>query len=131
MERESATTLEPFRVRVDKARAAEFARETDNAGELAAIPLAYPAVWLSEPQVYAAIARACAQAESLPVHESQSFAYDRPVQFDADYDLGVSMAREQSPPRLRIRAALTSPDGAPVGSFETLLRLVPRRDAAS
>ena len=47
----------------------------------------------------------------------------------------VSMRREETPPRLVVEALLATLQGAPVGRFETLLRLVPRaalcRDAAA
>jgi hypothetical protein len=131
MQPDAPRSLPPFRVRVDMARASDFARETDNADELVAVPIAYPAVWLSEPHVYAAIAEACAQADSFPVHESQSFDYEAHLRFDADYDLSVSMSREAAPPRLRIDARISRLDGAPVGRFETLLRLVARQGAPS
>jgi hypothetical protein len=131
MQPDATRSLQSFRVRVDRARAADFARETNNADALIAVPIAYPAVWLSEPHVYAAIAEACAEADSFPVHESQSFDYAAPVRFEADYDFSVAMSREEAPPRLRIDARLTGLDGAPVGRFETLLRLVPRQGTPS
>ena len=126
MQADAKVLLGPTRVRVDAERAAEFARETNNVGNSNVAPMAYPAVWLSAPQVHAAIAGACARAASFPLHESQSFAYDQSVRFDADYVLDISISREESPPRLRIEASLTTVDGAPVGRFESLLRLVPR-----
>ncbi len=45
---------------------------------------------------------------------------------DVDYELRVSMRREETPPRLHIEALLTMTDRTPVGRFETLLRLVSR-----
>ncbi len=118
--------LGPLRVRVDPARAAEFAREIGFASSSDKAPLSYPAVWLSEPQIRAAIERLCAEADSLPLHESQRFAYDAPLQVGVDYDLLVSIRREENPPRLAIEARLATLDDAPVGRIETLLRLAPR-----
>jgi hypothetical protein len=58
-----------------------------------------------------------------------------PLRVGEDYDLSVSMRREEKPPRLVVEALLATLNGAPVGKFETLLRLVPRaalrRDAVA
>jgi hypothetical protein len=126
MTAEGALELPGMRVRVDAARAAEFARETGFCANFDGAPSSYPALWLTAPAIHGAIMQICAQADSVPVHESQHFAYEAPLRLGADYDLAVSMRREEKPPRLIVEAVLATPDGAPVGRFETLLRLAPR-----
>jgi hypothetical protein len=116
----------PMRVGVDAKRAAEFARETGCSAQGAAAPLSYPALWLAEPRIHDAIAQVCAGADAVPVHEAQRFAYEAPLKVGGEYELAVSMRREAKPPRLVIEALLATLEGAPVGRFETLLRLVPR-----
>ncbi len=123
---EGGLSLKPVRVRVDAARAADFAGETGFAEGAGVVPFTYPAVWLSEPRLHGAIMEICASADSVPVHESQQFDYVTPLRMDVDYELRVSMRREETPPRLHVDALLTMTDGAPVGRFETLLRLVSR-----
>jgi len=123
---EGGLSLEPVRVRVDAARAADFARETGFTEVSGVAPFTYPAVWLSEPQFHGAIMEICAGADSVPVHESQKFDYETPLKVDVDYELRVTMRREDRPPRLHVEALLTMTDGTPVGRFETLLRLVSR-----
>ena len=118
---------ETLRVSVDAARAEDFARETgfvDPAGD--SVPISYPAVWLSAPPVHGAIMRACSASDNVPVHESQSFTYEAPLLRGAEYELHVSMRREETPPRLHVECSIATLEGAPVGQFETVIRLVPR-----
>ncbi|MCX7899018.1 MAG: hypothetical protein N2444_02855, partial [Methylocystis sp.] len=67
----------------------------------------------------------------VPVHESQSFAYEAPLAFGESYDAIVTLRREETPPRLVLEARVTTLSGAPVASIETVLRLVPRADFGS
>jgi len=126
MTAEAALDFPPLRVVVDAARAAQFAREIGAEGAPDAAPLAYPALWLATPAIHEAIARICAEADSVPVHESQRFFYEAPLRPGAQYDLYVVMRREATPPRLSIEARVETPSGAPVARIETLLRLVSR-----
>ena len=125
---ESPLELPVLRVRIDAARAAEFAREAGFDVNHGAAPLSYPALWLATPTIHAAIAELCERADSVPVHESQLFSYELRLHFDLDYDLLVKLRREEKPPRLVVEASLATPGGAPVGRFETKLRLVPRAE---
>jgi len=113
-----------MRVAVDARRAADFAREIG--ADPHTVSLAYPALWLTEPAVRAAVTRICEEADAVPVHEAQRFAYDKPLAIGAVYDLVVTLRREAKPPRLVLEASLTTPEGAPVGRCETVLRIVPR-----
>jgi len=121
---EAPTTLGPFRLRVDPDRAAAYARETG--GDGSGVPLSYPAIWLTDPALFGVVKDLCAALDVVPVHESQSFAYETPLVAGDSYDVSVTMRREQTPPRLVLDAAIATADGAPVARIETMLRLVPR-----
>lgn len=121
---ESPLALGPFRLRVDPARAAAYARETGGDGD--SVPLAYPAVWLAEPSLFSVVSDLCAELDVVPVHESQSFSYDMPLVAGESYDLRVTMSREETPPRLTMSAIVATPGGETCARIETLLRLVPR-----
>ena len=121
---EPLRALGPFRLRVDPARVAAYARETG--GDCASVPLAYPAVWLSEPSLFSAVHDLCAELDVVPVHELQSFSYDKPLVAGESYDLSVTMSREEAPPRLIMAAIVATPGGETCARIETLLRLVPR-----
>jgi len=118
----------PREVVVDAAAAEIFARETGVGLEGDRAPIAYPAVWLAQPRLRDAIAQICAEADALPVHESQRFAYETPLRQGVRYVLAVAGRREAKPSRLVLDATLCDDAGAVVGRFETVLRLVSRAD---
>jgi hypothetical protein len=118
----------PMEVMIDAGLAENFARETGVALEGDAAPIAYPAVWLAQPRLRDRIAQICAEADALPVHESQRFAYAAPLRQGVCYRLAVTARREVEPSRLVLDATLTDPEGAAVGRVETVLRLVSRAD---
>ena len=113
-------------VRVDAARAEALAREIGLLEPGGFAPLSYPALWLTQSQIHDAVTQICAEADSVPVHESQRFSYAEPLRLDAEYRLTVSMRREETPPRLIVEAQVLTMDGNPVGRMHTQLRLVPR-----
>lgn len=122
-----AAALGPFPVMVDAERAAAYGAEAGLAPRAdGCAPLCFPAVWLSAPDIRAAIARVCAEADSVPVHESQSFDYDSPLRVGESYDLSLTLRREAAPPRLVIEAVVAAPGGEVCARIETMLRLVPR-----
>jgi len=122
------TAFGPFRVSVDAARAADYAREIGGAPPAEGYaPLCYPAVWFSLPEIRAAISDACLAADSVPVHESQGFAFVAPLRIGENFDLTVQMRRDAAPPRLVIDALVATPEGLPRARIETMLRLVPRQ----
>jgi hypothetical protein len=112
---------------VDAERAAAYGREVGLTPRPdGSAPLCYPAIWLTAPDIHAAIARVCAEADSVPVHESQSFAYDSPLRIGQSYDLSLTLRREATPPRLVIQAVVAALGGEAMARIETMLRLVPR-----
>lgn len=121
---EAPATLGPFRFRVDPDRAAALSRETG--GDGASVPLSYPAVWVADPRLFDPVRELCAALEVVPVHESQSLAFEAPLLAGADYDVTVTLRREETPPRLILEAAIAGAGGERVATSETVLRLVPR-----
>lgn len=121
---EPAATLGPFRLTVEAERARAYARETG--GDGASVPLAYPSVWLTGPRFAGVVRDLCAALDVVPVHESQSFAYEAALVAGESYDVTVTTRREETPPRLVLDAVVATPAGAPVARIETMLRLVPR-----
>lgn len=124
MQPDATANFGPFRLCVDPVRAEAYARETGGDGET--VPLSFPAVWLMEPTLFAPVRKMCETLDVVPVHESQSFAYETPLAPGAHYDVTVSLRREETPSRLIIDATIFALDGAKIGKSETMLRLVPR-----
>lgn len=124
MQIDAPLVIGPLRLTVDPERAAAYAREIGADGSRA--PLAYPAVWLSEPALSKIVSEVCETLAVVPVHESQAFAYERPLTAGESYDVSVTLRREETPPRLIADALIVTRDGASVGKIETMLRLVPR-----
>ena len=124
MQIDAQELLGPYRLRVDPERAAAYAREIGFVG--AGVPLSYPALWLTDPTLFTVVRQLCAALDVVPVHESQSFAYETPLVAGESYDVSVAMRRDATPPRLTLDAIVTTIGGAPVAKIETMLRLVPR-----
>ena len=118
----------PMEVVVDAGLAEDFARETGVRLEGDAAPLAYPALWLAQPRPRDRIAQICAEADALPVHESQRFDYAAPLRQGVRYLLAIAARREVEPSRLVLDATLSDLQGPAVGRVETVLRLVSRAD---
>ncbi len=124
MQTDAPLAIGPLRLTVDPVRAMAYAREIG--ADDGRVPLAYPAVWLSEPALSKVVSDVCETLAVVPVHESQAFAYERSLTAGESYDVTVTLRREETPPRLIADALITTTDGAPVGRIETMLRLVPR-----
>lgn len=63
----------------------------------------------------------------LPIHEAQSFDYERPLRLDADYRVAFAFTRTSGPERLVVTATIATAAGESCATFETVLRLVPLR----
>lgn len=124
MQPDAEKALGPYRLRVDADRAAAYAREIG--ADDASVPLSYPALWLTDPTLFTVVRELCETLDVVPVHESQSFAYETPLVSGETYDVCVTMRREATPPRLTLAATVATLAGAPVAKIETMLRLVPR-----
>ena len=90
-----------------------------------AVPLTYPFCWLAMQQVRPTLERMIGRPAYLPVHEAQSFNYERPLALGADYRLAFSFRRANEPLRLIVNAKISTPQGQSCAQFDTILRLVP------
>ena len=88
------------------------------------IPATFPIAWLSAPALKAAL-REAVGPDFLPVHESQSFDYVRPLVPGAALRLTAVARRESAPERLVVEAEATELSGAPALIMRAALRLVP------
>lgn len=117
--------LPPLRVRTDRGEVAEFLHATGDARTGGIVPLTFPVRWLTLPSVRGLILQLIGGQGFLPVHESQSFAYEHELRIDTDYVLAIEARRTVMPPRLILNMAIVTGQGAICGRSETLLRIVP------
>ncbi|MDE2362065.1 MAG: hypothetical protein KGM42_05245 [Hyphomicrobiales bacterium] len=87
-------------------------------------PPTYPIVWLARPALRAALDRALG-GRFLPIHESQSFDYERPLKAGGRYVLTGVARRESAPDRLILTAEAQEADGGAMAvRLRSVLRLV-------
>jgi hypothetical protein len=115
--------LPPIRVRTGAGEVAGFLRETGGDRPGGFVPLTFPVRWLALPAVRGLILQLIGGQGFLPVHEAQSFAYERELRIETDYVLAVEARRK--PPRLTLRMAVSTGQGEICGHLETVLRIVP------
>ncbi len=117
--------LPPIRVRTEASEVAGFLRETGEALTGGNVPLTFPARWLALPAVRGAILQSIGGSGFLPVHEAQSFSYERELQIETDYVLAVEACRTATPPRVTLKMEVSTGEGAICARVETVLRIVP------
>ncbi|HYP57330.1 MAG TPA: hypothetical protein VEQ35_03490 [Beijerinckia sp.] len=117
--------LPPIAVDTRGAEVEAFARETGFTKPIDFVPLTFPFRWLTLPAIRPVIKQMIGGDDFLPVHEGQSFEYQKRLRKDAHYLMGLEFTREAKPPRLIIRGAISTPDGEPCLTMETILRIVP------
>lgn len=122
--REAPAILSPIRVRPERSEVAGFLRETGGAGPADFVPLTFPFRWLALPAIRRAILQAIGGDGFLPVHEAQSFDYERPLRIETDYGLAVEIERSENPPRLTLKMAVSTLEGEMCVHLETILRIV-------
>lgn len=118
--------LGPIPVRASVKEVAAFRRET-GAPESANLPFTYPVRWLTHPNIRAAGAALIDMDGWVPIHESQSFDYECPLDLDVDYQMMVELTRELEPSRLILRAEIG--DAKLCLRTEMILRII-RTDGA-
>jgi hypothetical protein len=127
----------PFRVAAAAAEVDAFRRETGWAGlsgemqALQPVPHTFPMRWLSAPDIRAAVEAKLTSVGGVAFHESQSFNYLRPLDTDQDYLMSLDIDHQETPPRLILRAAITSMSNEPCLNIETILRIVSAAGAAA
>lgn len=114
--------LGPFAVRAETEEAEAFGRATG--GGAGRVPFTFPIRWLARPEIRAAAALLIGETAWVPIHESQSFDYRKPLESATDYRMSVEMAHEPTPPRLVLRAEVTGDSGECCLGMEMILRIV-------
>ncbi len=117
--------LPPIRVRTVEGEVAGFLRETGGARTGCFVPLTFPARWLALPAIRGLILQLIGGQGYLPVHEGQSFAYERELRIETDYVLAVEARRTAKPPRVILKMAVSTGEGEICAHLETVLRIVP------
>ena len=124
---EFAQRAGPLRVSAAPEAIRAFRRETgwiDAEGlDLLPPPASFPVVWMRLPEIGEPI-RAAAEEIGLPVHEAQTFSYERPLVSGRDYDLMLELRREAAPARLIATAEVFDLAGAFVARIVSTLRLI-------
>ncbi|WP_395698335.1 hypothetical protein [Methylocella sp.] len=116
--------LDGVRVRAEAA-AVEAFRAACLDDRVDGLPATYPFRWLTLPQVRPSLSAMLGGEGVLPVHEGQSFSYERALRRDADYRLDFEFRRTSAPERLTVSCAIfEGEEPAPCAGFETVLRLV-------
>ena len=113
----------PLKVRASVAEVEAFRRETSGGPAARELPFTYPVRWFTHPDIRAAGAGLVGPEPWVPIHESQTFEYERRLEVDTDYQMVVELSRESEPPRLVLRAEIG--DAAPCLRSEMVLRIVP------
>ncbi|HET6377960.1 MAG TPA: hypothetical protein VFG05_06585 [Methylocella sp.] len=88
------------------------------------VPLTFPFRWMTLPEVRSFICEVIGPG-FLPLHESQSFLYERPLRVDSAYVLAIEACRSANPPRLTVCMAVSSPEGEGCAKLEAVLRIIP------
>lgn len=111
----------PLTVRAEAADVAAFAQEA--AAPLdGAVPFTFPVRWFAHPDIRAAGTKLIDCESWVPIHESQSFDYDRPLDVEIDYQMTIEVIRELEPSRLILRAEIG--DANPCLRAEMVLRII-------
>ncbi len=118
-----AVRIGPLKVRADPAEVEAFAREISAGPKEEGLPFTFPIRWFTHPDIRAVGARLGGSEPWVPIHESQSFDYERPLEVNVDYTMIVEISREIEPARLILRAEIG--DGAPCLRTEMILRIIP------
>lgn len=113
-------TLGPFAVATDAAALARFSAVAGAASM--EVPTTFPIVWLSHPELRAAILKFARPGE-VAFHEEQTFDYRAPLVPEATYALTALIERVEEPARI-ILASEVVRDGATILAMRTVLRLI-------
>lgn len=122
----SSIFVGPLTVRADAAEIEAFRREALGAAGGAPVPFTFPVRWFTHPEIRSASFAELASLEPwVPIHESQSFDYERPLEPDTDYRMTVEITREHDPARLILRAEIGAASGADIClRVEMILRII-------
>jgi hypothetical protein len=117
--------LPEIRVRTEAAHVAAFQQQTGELPVAGRVPLTFPFCWLTLPAVRPMLTQMIGGAAFVPIHEAQSFDYERPLATDADYQLAFEFQRKADPARVIVNATISTLERELCARFETVLRIVP------
>jgi hypothetical protein len=132
-EAETAQRLGPFGVSTARAEIEAFQRETgwpETGGamrgmtEPLSVPHTFPMRWLALPELRSFLEAKLKKAGGVPFHESQSFAYENPLEADQDYLITADVHHQTNPERLVVRACVVTLRNEPRLQMETILRII-------
>jgi len=117
----------PLTVRAGAAEVDAFRRATFEAPSEKGVPFSFPVRWFTHPMIRAAGAELGDSTPWVPIHESQSFDYERPLEIDVDYRMMIDITRESEPARLILRAEITGMESGAADCLrmEMILRIIP------
>ncbi len=115
--------LGTFPVEAGRAEVDAFRRATGCDGA-DAVPLTFPMRWLTLPEIRRALMKLVVESDLVPVHESQTFDYAKPLETGVSYRLEISGHRASPPDRLIVDAVVLGSDDQVCARLETILRLV-------
>jgi hypothetical protein len=113
--------LGPFEAATGPEAVAVFVAATGASGDRP--PATFPIVWLSLPELKQALNVAVGPGR-VPVHESQSFDYERPLRPGEAVVLAGVARREHSPERLIVSVEAKGDDGRTALTMRSVLRVV-------
>lgn len=116
----------PLRLRANADEVAAFCRITGwSTAASNFLPATMPIKWLTAAPVRAALLEMAGASATVPVHESQSFAYDKRLLVAHDYDMTVTLTRLHVPERVKLDAVICDAGATQaLANIETILRLV-------
>ncbi|HUI19739.1 MAG TPA: hypothetical protein VLZ74_01655 [Methylocella sp.] len=123
VDEKTALRLQAIRVRTEPGEVAAFFRETGGIGSGDFVPLTFPFRWLALPSIRGAILQVLGDG-CLPVHEGQSFAYERGLKIDGEYVLAIEIRSTEKPQRLILKMTVSTDQGDVCARLETTLRIV-------
>ena len=118
--------LGPFEVTTEAEAVTAFRSVTgwSAAQDDSRVPVTFAFCWLTLPAIRPALEALVPEPGWIPVHESQSFSYARPLAINETYLMSLEARREPKPDRLIVTAKITDRADAPCGEFETILRII-------
>jgi len=116
--------LPAIRVRIEPSEIAAFSAATKATGNPDFVPLTFPCRWLALPDVRMLILRMIGGDGYLPVHEAQSFSYEKRLEANTPYILTVTAESKNQPRRIVLQMKVSTENGSICARLETILRSV-------
>lgn len=126
-----STPIGSFTVRAEPGEVAAFRAAIGVEGDAAELPFTYPIRWMVTPEIRPELLALVPEPDLVLFHESQTFAYERPLVSGEDYTLTLTARRETAPDRLLVDGAISDGAGKACATVETILRLFSTKAAVA